>query len=91
VDLYIYILQWYALLALICGLVVFQMQVDFIYTYTSVHVHMYFHTCIQWMYEYIYVQWYLAFTWYCHDQYCIVYGLLKGGRTGVVYCAIAVQ
>jgi len=33
----------------------------------------------------------LAFTRYCHDQYCMVYGLLKGGRGGVVQRAIAVQ
>ena len=33
----------------------------------------------------------LTFTRYCNDQYCMVYGLLKGGRGGVVYCAIAVQ
>jgi len=25
-----------------------------------------------------------AFTRYCHDQYCMVYGLLEGGRGGVV-------
>jgi len=33
----------------------------------------------------------LTFTGYCHDQHCRVYGLLKGGRGGVVYCAMVVQ
>jgi len=33
----------------------------------------------------------LAFTRYCHDQYCMVYGSLEGGRGTVVSCAIAVQ
>jgi len=33
----------------------------------------------------------LAFTRYCHHQYGMVYGIQKGGRWGVVYCAIDVQ
>jgi len=33
----------------------------------------------------------LAFTRYCYCQYCIVYGIQKGARGGVVYCAIYVQ
>jgi len=33
----------------------------------------------------------LAFTRYCHCQYCMVYGMYKGGRVGVVYCALVVQ
>jgi len=33
----------------------------------------------------------LAFTRYCHDQYYMVYGLQKGSRRGVVYCAIVVR
>ena len=33
----------------------------------------------------------LAFTRYCHHQYCMVYGTPKGGRRGVTYCAIVVQ
>ena len=33
----------------------------------------------------------LAFTRYCHYQYCVVYGIHKGGRGGVVYCAIDVE
>jgi len=33
----------------------------------------------------------LAFTRYCYYQYCMVYGIPKGGRGGVVYCPIAVQ
>jgi len=41
--------------------------------------------------SYVYLIYNLAFTRYCHDQYCMVYGLLKGGREGVVYCAVAVQ
>jgi len=32
-----------------------------------------------------------AFTRYCHDQYCMVYGIYTGGRGRVVYCAIDVQ
>jgi len=26
-----------------------------------------------------------------HCQYCMVYGIYKGGRAGVVYCAVVVQ
>ena len=33
----------------------------------------------------------LAFTRYCYYQYCMVYGIQKGGRRRVVYCPIAVQ
>jgi len=34
----------------------------------------------------------LAFTRYCHHQYCMVYGIQMGGRWGGgVYCAMAVQ
>jgi len=33
----------------------------------------------------------LTFTGYCEGQHCTVYGLLKGGRGGVVYCAMVVQ
>jgi len=33
----------------------------------------------------------LAFTRYCHYQYCMVYGIHKGGWEGGVYCAIVVQ
>ena len=33
----------------------------------------------------------LTFTGYCRDQHCTVYGLLKGDRGGVVYCAMVVQ
>jgi len=33
----------------------------------------------------------LAFTRYCHHQYCMVYGIQGGGRLGGVYCAIVVQ
>jgi len=33
----------------------------------------------------------LAFTRYCHCQYCMVYGIDTGGRVGVVYCALVVQ
>jgi len=33
----------------------------------------------------------LAFTRYCHCQYCMVYGMYKGGRVGAVYCALVVQ
>ena len=33
----------------------------------------------------------LAFTRYCHCQYCMVYGIYKGGRVGVVWCALVVQ
>ena len=36
----------------------------------------------------------LAFTRYCHGQYCMVYDIHKGGRRGsggVVYCALVVQ
>jgi len=36
-------------------------------------------------------RWCLAFTRYCCYQHCIVYGMPKGGRGGVVYCPIAVQ
>jgi len=32
-----------------------------------------------------------AFTRYGYYQYCLVYGIPKGGRGGVVYCPIAVQ
>ena len=32
----------------------------------------------------------LAFTRYCHDQYCMVYGLLKGGRgSGGRSCSVS--
>jgi len=34
---------------------------------------------------------YLAVTRCCYYQYCMVYGIHKGGRGGVVYCAIDVQ
>jgi len=33
----------------------------------------------------------LAFTRYCHYQYCIVYSKHKGGRGAVVQCTIDVQ
>jgi len=34
----------------------------------------------------------LAFTRYCHHQYCMVYGIQQGGRwCGGVYCAMVVQ
>jgi len=33
----------------------------------------------------------LAFTGYCHLQYCIVYGIQRGGRRGGVYCVMCVQ
>ena len=33
----------------------------------------------------------LAFTRYCFNQSCMVYGIHKGGRGGVLYCPIAVQ
>jgi len=33
----------------------------------------------------------LAYTRYCHDQYCTVYGIHKGGRSQVVYCVKVVQ
>jgi len=33
----------------------------------------------------------LALTRYWYYQYCLVYGIQKGGRGGVVYCPIAVQ
>ena len=33
----------------------------------------------------------LAFTRYCYSQYCMVYGIHKGVRVGVVYCPITVQ
>jgi len=33
----------------------------------------------------------LAYTRYCHCQYCMVYCIHKGGRVGVVYCALVVQ
>ena len=32
-----------------------------------------------------------AFTRYCYDQYCMVYGIQQGGREGVVYWPIVVQ
>jgi len=35
--------------------------------------------------------WQLAFTRYCYYQYCMVYGIHKRGRVGVVYCALIVQ
>jgi len=31
--------------------------------------------------------WVLAFTRYCHCQYCIVYAIRRGIRGGIVYCA----
>ena len=33
----------------------------------------------------------LAFTRYCHHQYCMVYGIQNGGRWKGVYCAMTVQ
>ena len=33
----------------------------------------------------------LAFTRYCYNEYCMVYGILERGRGGIVYCPIAVQ
>jgi len=33
----------------------------------------------------------LAFTRYCHCQYCMVYGIHKGSWVGVAYCAFVVQ
>jgi len=33
----------------------------------------------------------LAFTRYCHYQYCRVYGIKRGGGGGVVYCTIDVH
>jgi len=33
----------------------------------------------------------LAFTRYCHPQYCMVYGIQQGGRWEGVYCAMVVQ
>jgi len=33
----------------------------------------------------------LAFTQYWYYQYCMVYGIPKGARRGLVYCPIAVQ
>jgi len=34
----------------------------------------------------------LAFTRYCHHQYCMVYGITRGGvGGGGVYCAMVVQ
>ena len=33
----------------------------------------------------------LAITRCCHDQYCIVYGIQKGGCGGIVYCENVVQ
>jgi len=33
----------------------------------------------------------LAFTGYCHHQYCMVHGIHKGGRWGGVYCAMVEQ
>jgi len=33
----------------------------------------------------------LAFTRYCHRQYCMVYGIQRRGRWGGVYCAMVVQ
>jgi len=40
----------------------------------------------------IHQAWPLAFTRYCHHQYCMVYGIQGGGgRWGAVYCAMSVQ
>jgi len=33
----------------------------------------------------------LAFTQYCHYQYCMMYGIHRGGRVGVVYRAFVLQ
>ena len=33
----------------------------------------------------------VAFTRYCHCQYCMVYGIHKGVGWGVAYCALVVQ
>jgi len=33
----------------------------------------------------------LAFTRYCHHQYCMVYGIQKGGRWGGACCEMGVQ
>ena len=33
----------------------------------------------------------LAFTRYCHYEYCMVHGIQKAGRGCVLYCAIDVQ
>jgi len=37
------------------------------------------------------VSWCLAFTRYCYYQCCMVYGIYKGGREGVLYCSIDVK
>jgi len=33
----------------------------------------------------------LGVTRYCHDPYCMVHCIEKGGRRGVAYCAMVVQ
>jgi len=33
----------------------------------------------------------VAFTRYCHLQYCMVYGIQRRGRWEGVYCAMVVQ
>jgi len=35
--------------------------------------------------------WSLSFTRYCHYQYCMVYGINRGSRGGVIYCARVAQ
>jgi len=47
----------------------------------AIHTHTHTHT-------HIYIQYWLAFTRYCHYQYGSVHGIQMVGRGGFVYCAI---
>jgi len=65
----------------------------YIYIYVCIYIYIYIqiHT-----YTYIYIQRFgfisymdmdIGLTRYCHDQYCIVYVAIKGGREKTIYYA----